>query len=68
MNTIKKLREAKNIKQYELAKEMGVIRQTISALECGSTNPSVDLLKKLADYFEVTTDEILGRETKIDTA
>jgi len=59
MNIVKKLRDKKNITQNELAKEMGVMRQTISAIERGS-NPRVELLKRLAEYFGVTTDYILG--------
>jgi len=67
MSIVKKLREEKELTQEELAKKMGVIRQTISAIECGS-NPSVDLLKQLADYFGVTTDFILGRESPPQSA
>ena len=67
MNNVKKIREKNKITQEVLAKKMGVARQTISAIECGS-NPSVDLLKQLAEYFGVTCDEILGFSTKATSA
>jgi putative transcriptional regulator len=59
MSVIKKLREERGMTQGKLAQKMGVIRQTISAIENGN-NPSVELLKRLATYFGVTTDEVLG--------
>ena len=47
--------------QEEIAKVMGVKRQAISQYCNGATVPTIDKLEKLADYFEVTTDYLLGR-------
>ncbi|MBR5756913.1 MAG: helix-turn-helix transcriptional regulator, partial [Firmicutes bacterium] len=50
-NRIEEIRNAKGIRQDELAKLMGVSRQTISSLENGRYNPSILLAHKIARYF-----------------
>ena len=57
-NRIEEIRSSKGIRQEELAKEMGVSRQTISSLENGRYNPSIMLAYKLAKYFEMTIEEV----------
>jgi putative transcriptional regulator len=44
--------------QDELAKQMGVSRQTISSLENGRYNPSILLAHKIAAYFGMTIEEV----------
>ena len=58
--SIRALREAAGIKQYELAARMGVKQASVSAWESGESNPSVENLKKLADIFQCSIDELLG--------
>lgn len=55
------LRKAKNITQEELAAELGVTAAAVSKWENGYTLPDIMMLCALADYFGVTTDELLGR-------
>lgn len=57
------LRENEKLTQKELAKKSGVSRTCIRGLETGQSGPRADSLVKLADYFQVTTDYLLGRET-----
>ncbi|MBD5134655.1 MAG: helix-turn-helix transcriptional regulator [Lachnospiraceae bacterium] len=57
-NRIDELRKERGIKQDELADVMEVSRQTISSLENGRYNPSINLAFKLARYFGVTIEEI----------
>ena len=57
-------RKKKNITQEELAAELGVTAAAVSKWENGYTLPDILMLCALADYFEVTTDELLGRNTK----
>lgn len=57
-NRLEDLRKDRNIKQEELAKAMGVSRQTIGSLENGRYNPSIVLAFKLADFFNLTIEEI----------
>ena len=57
-NNIEKIRSDKGIRQEELAKEMGVSRQTISSLENGRYNPSIMLAYKISKYFGLTIEEV----------
>ena len=58
---ILELRKKKNITQEELAAELGVTAAAVSKWEKGYTLPDILMLCALADYFSVTTDELLGR-------
>ena len=62
MNRIKLLREQHGIEQKQLAHDLGVSQPTISCWENGSKQPSSKSVYKLADYFNVSTDYLLGRE------
>ncbi|MDR2931750.1 MAG: helix-turn-helix domain-containing protein [Oscillospiraceae bacterium] len=53
---LKKVRKSRKITQDEVALLLGVKRQTYSAYERGVSVPDSLTLKKLADYFGVTTD------------
>ena len=61
---LKILRKQKNITQEELASVIGVERSTVGKWE-GKDRiiPSPEILDKLATYFDVSVDELLGRET-----
>lgn len=60
---LKELREKKGISQAELANVLDVAQQTVASWEKEKSSPNYDILQKIADYFHVTTDELLGRET-----
>jgi len=57
-NRIEEIRLQKGLRQEELAKAMGVSRQTISSLENGRYNPSIMLAHKIAAYFGMTIEEV----------
>ena len=57
-NRIEEIRLQKGLRQEELAKAMGVSRQTISSLENGRYNPSILLAYKIAKFFEMTIEEV----------
>lgn len=61
---IQELRKQKNIKQEDLAAELGVTAAAVSKWENGYTLPDILMLCALADYFQVTADELLGRAKK----
>lgn len=63
-NTIFELRKKKNVTQDEMAAELGVTAAAISKWENNYTLPDILMLCALADYFKVTTDELLGRNVK----
>ena len=57
---IKQLRENRGLIQEMLASELGITQQMLSKYERDITLIKVDILKKIANYFNVTTDYILG--------
>ena len=57
-NRIESIRKEKGIRQEELARDLGVSRQTISSLETGRYNPSIFLAYKIARYFGMTIEEV----------
>lgn len=61
---IKKLRVALNISQVELARKLGVSKQSVSNWENDNIQPSIDMLIKLAKALNVSTDYLLGLTTE----
>ena len=61
MLRIKQLREEKGISQLEFAKKINLTQQSVSAYEKGIREPSLDILKTIADFFGVSTDYILSK-------
>jgi len=59
---LRKLREEKNESQAHIAKLLGVSAQMVSKLEMGKSKPSMDALKVLAVYFDVSVEYFLGLE------
>ena len=57
-NRIEEIRKERGILQEELAKSLGVSRQTISSLERGRYNPSILLAHHIAVYFDMTIEDI----------
>lgn len=57
-NRIEEIRKDKGIRQEDFARALGVSRQTISSLETGRYNPSIQLAYKIARYFDLTIEEV----------
>lgn len=64
---IKLYRESKNMTQGEIADILGVKAATISKYEAGTLEPNIESLKRLAELFEVSIDELL-KEDKFDVS
>ena len=62
MNNLKKLRKEKGLGQVEMAKKLDIGQSTYSRYESGVSDIPTDILSKMADFFGVSTDIILGRE------
>lgn len=56
------LREDHDLSQKELAKILGVDPARVSEWERGVYEPRLEILMKLADYYDVTLDYLVGRE------
>lgn len=61
-NRVEQLRKEKGLNQDEFAKLLRVSRQTISSIERGKYNPSLDLAFAIADFFGMTIEEIFRYE------
>ncbi|CDN41694.1 helix-turn-helix domain-containing protein [Paenibacillus sp. P22] len=53
-------RKNKRLTQVEVSKKTGINNKTLSHYEQGKSKPDLDILKKLCDLYEVTTDWVLG--------
>lgn len=60
-NRLKSLRKSKRLTQKQLAQKINVTHVSISGYESGNRSPDTDTLQRLADFFEVSTDYLLGR-------
>jgi len=58
---IKELRISKGLTMEQLAKDIGSTRATISNFENEQKKPSLDMVIKLADYFQTSIDYLVGR-------
>ena len=59
---IKKYRKNKEMTQDALAQALAVTPQSVSKWECGDGYPDITLLPTIANFFEVTVDELIGND------
>jgi len=64
-NNIRILRAKNDITQDKLAEKVGASRQTISAIERGRYNPSIELAFKIAEYFDCDVEDIFFPDVSI---
>ncbi len=67
-NKIKEYRELNKMTQKDIAEILGVEPATISKYEAGTIEPSIESLKRLAETFNVTVDELIKDEEKFDVS
>lgn len=58
INRIKETRTSRGITQIQMAIDLRITRQTITAIENNKYNPSLELALKLVQYFQISIDEI----------
>lgn len=58
---LRELREQKNLRQQDVADIVGSSQKNVSNWEIGKFEPDIQTLWKLADYFDVTIDYLVGR-------
>ncbi|MEE0928954.1 MAG: helix-turn-helix transcriptional regulator [Acutalibacteraceae bacterium] len=61
---IREIRLAKKISQVELAKMLDVTKQSVSNWENENIQPSIEMLSKIADVFNISTDFLLSRDDR----
>jgi len=60
-NRIRNLRDSEDIQQVDFAKKIGVSNVVLSRYESGERKPDYETIVKIAEYFDVTTDYLLGK-------
>ena len=58
------LRESMNLSQVELGKRLGINNTVINKIESGARNVSANELSKFAEFYDVSTDYLLGKSDK----
>ena len=58
---LKELRKKKGVSQLKLATDLNTTQNTISRYETGEREPGINELIKIADYFNVSVDYLIGR-------
>ncbi len=61
-NRVKELRKQAGLRQEDLARELGVTRQTIIAIENDKYNPTLELAMKISRFLGLHVDEIFFLE------
>lgn len=61
MEKLKELRKTKGKTQKQLSEFLGISQQAYATYELSTRTPPIDIIEKLADYFEVSIDYLLGR-------
>ena len=58
-----KLRKSRNLTQEDIAKKLNISAQAVSKWENDISSPDISLLPEIASIFNITVDELLGKET-----
>lgn len=67
-NRLKSLREENDIKQKDLADYLNIAKSTLSQYESGQRIPNDEIKNKLADYFNVSLDYLMGKSNIKESA
>ncbi len=62
MKGLRQIRIAKNLNQQKVAMDLNISREALSHYETGRREPSLDMLKKLSEYFNVSIDYLINGE------
>jgi transcriptional regulator with XRE-family HTH domain len=61
MESLRRIRKENSLRQFEVAELVGLKNQTYSRYELGQRKPSLAVLRKLADLYGVTIDELVSQ-------
>lgn len=63
---LKELRIQNNYTQEELSQKLGITQYTYSNYEIGKTEPKIEIIKKIADFYNIDTDYLIERKNPND--
>jgi len=66
-SNLKKLREKQDLTRKDVAQYLDIHESTYGKYELGHREPSIEIIKKLAELFNISTDYLLGKTNKTDT-
>ena len=58
---LKELRLRRNLRQEDVARELGISTRSYCRYEYGEREPTASLLVRIADFYDVTLDDLVGR-------
>ena len=61
---LKKLRTKNNLSMSKIADSLGIPKGTYATYEYGTREPNIEMINKIADFYGVSVDSLLGRDTK----
>lgn len=64
--SIKELRVRHSLSQNQLAGQLGISQQTVAKWESGQAAPKPAMIKRIAEFFDVSADYLLGIKPKVD--
>ncbi len=67
-SNVYRLRKEAHLTQEELASYLGVTKASVSKWETGQSCPDIEMLPRIATYFSITIDELVGYEPQMDKA
>lgn len=59
---LREIRKSKNFSQVKVALDLNMSRETLSRYETGARNPSIEMLVKFSDYYNVSIDYLIRGE------
>lgn len=62
MKGLKKIRKERNLNQLKVAMDLNISREALSHYENGKRQPSIEMLRKLSEYFNVSIDFLINGE------
>lgn len=65
MNGLKSIRIAKGIKQKDIAEVLGITQSAYNHYESGRSQPDINTLKKLADFYNISVDDLLNYDDEV---
>ena len=65
-DSIKELRRRNSMSQKQLSERLGISQQTVAKWESGQAAPKPAMIKRIAEYFDVSADYLLGIKPKVD--
>lgn len=65
---LRQLRTARDLSQMEFSKQIGISKSSVNMYERGEREPGLEMLERIADYFNVDMDYLLGKSDVVNNS